>query len=289
MDLTCDIATVIFSADKTAMDIIPPDGYKWSLKSMAMDCTWFEKLFDLHDAFDIRKRYEAAKIKSDNDPLTVIVLTKRKIIESDDFDKFVNDEMQVIDAFIRRIRFLTESCIHYVDIGFHGYAAHYSHYTDIPSPDHIWNSKSKSFAAVDVELINNSDIDFDFHKYGSSSDIAVAYGMYDLSYSINYNVGMVLLMSALEALLGKEQHGIKEQLAKRTSLFLGNGDSERDSIYKEIRHLYKVRSEYIHKGLWKEEYSDVKEGRSLLRRCLLKIMMNPEYTNKQERIKSLTI
>ena len=63
------IAAVVFDVDQTVMQIYPPEGYVWKIRSMVRDIEWFEQQFEFHDAFDIRKWYEAARV---NDSLEVI-------------------------------------------------------------------------------------------------------------------------------------------------------------------------------------------------------------------------
>lgn len=276
MDLA--IAAVVFNVDQTVMSIHPPEGYFWKMRSMAHDIEWFEEQFEFRDAFDIRKWYEAAKV---DDSLEVITLEKSCIVSNEDHDDAVEREYQAVDQFIRKIRFLTECGIYYRDISFLGKIIPDDDYrTDIPTPDHIWKNRRKSFSSEEIALCNRYDISV--LKFSENSQFA--YGLYDLSYNIHYNIGIVVIMSALEMLLVEEEHGIKAMLSNRVAALLADNVRQYEELRSSVKDLYSLRSECIHSGVTSADDADVVKGRDYLRRCLLKIQDDPALAEKKDRI-----
>lgn len=276
MDLA--IAAVVFDVDQTVMQIYPPEGYVWKIRSMARDIEWFEQQFEFHDAFDIRKRYEAARV---NDSLEVITLEKNCIVSNKDHDDAVEKEYQAVDHFIRKIRFLTECGIYYRDISFLGKIMPDDYYrTDIPTPDHIWKGRRKSFSSEEITLCNQYDISV--LKF--PENLQFAYGLYDLSYNIHYSIGIVEIMSALDMLFVKEEHSIKAILSNRVAALLGDNVRQYLELRFSVKNMYSLRSECVHSGDTSVGYEDVVKGREYLRRCLLKIHDNPSLADKKDRI-----
>lgn len=109
---------------------------------------------------------------------------------------------------------------------------------------------------------------------------------YDLSYHQEKHLSITLLTTVLEMIyLGKED-AKKEKLAKRCAAYLYDLRENQIDCYKNLRHIYKKRSDFVHEGIFDHiEDKDILLLRHYLRESIFKALS--DKTNKKQRIKIL--
>lgn len=95
------------------------------------------------------------------------------------------------------------------------------------------------------------------------------------TYDTSYLLGIceseyITLFSILEMLLGSGNTEITYQISRGTALILSNSENEMLEIYKQMKKLYKARSQYVHSGktIAHEHLFDLRE---IVRKVLIRI------------------
>lgn len=150
----------------------------------------------------------------------------------------------------------------------------------IPITRGLLNFDSKKF-----EINSHIHIDIsafmDLSKNNNRFNRAVNF-FFDSFDSDNIGSRFLMLISSLESLLVPEDKGVTEIISKRCSFILKYTNKlTEDKFYKEIRRLYKLRSEYIHGN----DTVIKKEDEDLLReyaRNILILYWNQSFYNKDK-------
>ena len=79
--------------------------------------------------------------------------------------------------------------------------------------------------------------------------LELSFENFETSYEVrNKNLSFISLMISLEVLFNSGSGNVKNSISKRTAILLGNNSNHSKQIFKDVKKLYKKRSELIHNG-----------------------------------------
>ena len=97
--------------------------------------------------------------------------------------------------------------------------------------------------------------------------------MYDRSYLIGITESeYIMLFSILEMIFGSGHSEITYQISRGTALLLSQSSDEMNTIYKQMKKLYTVRSKYVHNGT-KVPLERLYELREMVRKVLIRLVV----------------
>jgi hypothetical protein len=118
--------------------------------------------------------------------------------------------------------------------------------------------------AIDREQEKHARLFYALHQYEIAHEMRFA------------ELQAILLSSGLESLFTTDSQEATEKLALRTAWFLESDQATRERTYRQVKDLYRLRSQYAHGGTGKRRdaakvKSAIRDGELLLHRCLQKI------------------
>jgi hypothetical protein len=130
----------------------------------------------------------------------------------------------------------------------------YYYYSDI-SPSHA-SMKSFTWIFIARELFSLGSDSRKIQNFLKTtklpfreSFLQLAFQNFETSYDIPFrHMPYVLLMMSLEALFNRGESEIASTIARNTAVLLGKDKSDSDSIYKNVKKLYKKRNHLVHRG-----------------------------------------
>ena len=279
------ICAVIWGADESILNIDLGDGFVFKKMSLIPEKDHLNKIFQ-KDAIGLRIDYEGARIDSD---LNVICLYKTYSIDLD--IKKVNDYytkiLRRLDTKIRIIRLYNEGAIRFkwlsVIIESNNLSSESNEVKDrrmsiIPIGEAMATREISKLRVsnTDIVQINNMLKMVDYQMLNLPFDDTIvnnAHRYYDLSYHVEKNVALTLLITCLELLFLKSESTKKEKMSKRCAAFLYETKYERITCYRQLKSLYKKRCEFVHDGVDSRiENEDIIFLRECVRKSILKYL-----------------
>lgn len=294
------VCAVIFGTDETLLKIKLKDDFQFIKCSLRSCNSNLEKYFDTNDMGLLRDYQQAIVDKNSQEVICAIKHKTYKRPLAKYTDQFYYDsdlDLISLDNQIRAIRLLKECPLRFKKIAFHLKIEDFFVGDNTRnSGTHNWihpigeamNTKSISkFSCTESEIeeINRQLAFISFPIQDEALNSCHMY--YDLSYHTEKYISMTLLITALEILFLKNDHGNKkEMLAKRCACYLYDEPQIIRSTYDKLKDQYKKRSEFVHDGKANGILDeDILFLRECVRKSLLKVMSSTE--SKKQRITKL--
>lgn len=152
----------------------------------------------------------------------------------------------------------------------------YSHAIGFISPHYILTDEQKTFFPEWHESIFKELI-----SLNRSDSYRAMVRMYDTSYLIGIcESEYIMLFSILEMLFGSGKTEITYQISRGTALILSETPDEMHTIYRKMKKLYSVRSEYVHNGK-PVPHERLFELRELVRKVMVKVAQLGYHTKEK--------
>ncbi len=126
------------------------------------------------------------------------------------------------------------------------------------------SARYKRIAAHENNLTNRGYLD-------------IAFGLFGESYNLHHMYGFIMLVSALEAVLG-ERGNLTNKLSWRSAAILGDKTDGPRSIRERVRALYKLRCDVLHGNLddmgrsYSVRHEEMIEMRGIVRRVIVRAL-----------------
>lgn len=119
-------------------------------------------------------------------------------------------------------------------------------------------------------------------KLSDQRKLKIAIDNFNQSYSnINDELRFLSLMIAIEALYSKNsQELLSFRVTRNCSIFLGENEVDSIKIYKDMKNLYKIRSEIIHGSAGKLNHQNLLLLRMYVRKSIVKYLITSKDPNK---------
>lgn len=312
ISIKMEIKAILFGVDDTIIGKLEiGNGYKIERDRLSNSKLW--KQFDYTD-FGIRRVYEVAKL---NDELEIAILKKELqyeyqaivkegqgyLIDNKNVIDITNDieveEMQYVDEKMRIIRLYCENGFNIKELLINTTVLDekeelFRLNSKIPFPDNVPDYVQR------LQISNNEDADNinSFIKEANlkfpnsifkSELLTSACFLYDQSYYAPVEtLRFMVCVIGLESLLVDGNAELSYRLSRNCAMLLSDNAEEYSELYKKIRKLYEIRSEFVHNGMVKNlECENVVMARDILRKTIFKII--EKNITKEQLLKELDL
>ncbi|MDO5293683.1 MAG: HEPN domain-containing protein [bacterium] len=280
------ICTVLFGVDESVLNIELGNGFLLKKMSLIPSKDHLNEIFST-DAMALRREYEEARV--DNE-LNVICVYKYYSIDLDMTEleeyhtKVCMETLEYLDNKIRIIRLYSEGAIRFKRLSvIINSDKLYMGETEVKCKQESIIPISEAMGTREISKIYVKDNELEYLNNGLKAmvlpfnDIVInnTHRYYDLSYHVEKNVSLSLLITCLELLFLNSENAKKERASKRCTVFLYKNQEERVICYNKLKVLYKKRCDFVHDGDdSKIQDNDILILRDYIRKCIIKYWEN---------------
>jgi lysyl-tRNA synthetase class I len=155
-------------------------------------------------------------------------------------------------------------------------------------------SRGSYISAEEPYALENSEI-LDLNKYNQNTKLPftkpflqLAFDNFELSYQTqNTNLSFLSLIISLETLFNPGEQELKYSISRNTAVLLGMDREDAKTIFKNVKRLYKKRSQLVHSGKSKISQEDLLLLRHYVRESIKEVYKIGK--NKDELLEKLNL